>query len=146
EGTLSFFTAERHRGGGTLVEGLEQIPQLTASERRQIDVRTTTIDAIMEAHPAGFDFVKVDAEGAESAIVAGGKKLLADRARPLTFMMEFAPPFVVRAGENPRGQLDELASYGFRFSRIDERKRKIVSATPDELLNRDFSDIVMVRG
>jgi FkbM family methyltransferase len=146
EGVLSFYTAERHRGGGTLIEGLEQIPQLTSSERRRIDVRTTTIDAILADHPAGFDFVKVDAEGAEPAIVSGGQKLLADTSRPLVFMMEFSPKFVQKGGVDPRAQLSQLASYGFRFARVDERRRKVVSTTADELLGRDFSDVVMTRG
>ncbi len=144
-GRLSFYTAERHRGGGTLVEGLQQIPQLKTSERRHIDVEATTIDAILRDRPKGFDFVKVDAEGAESAIVQGGKSLLGDRDKPLMFMMEFAPKFVERAGSNPREHLAELLSFGFDLTRVDERKRKIVPATPEELLQREFSDIVLMR-
>ncbi|HVS46398.1 MAG TPA: FkbM family methyltransferase [Verrucomicrobiae bacterium] len=144
-GTLSFYTAERHRGGGTLVEGLQQIPQLRSGERRQIEVQATTIDAMLNDRPEGFDFVKIDAEGAESAIIQGGKRLFANRGKPLFCMMEFAPRFFSGSGANPLEQLEELASFGFRFTRIDERKRKIVPTTAQELLAHEFSDIVMVR-
>ena len=145
EGTLFFHMAERHRGGGTLLENLQQIPELRPAERRTIEVKATTIDTILASHPDGFDFVKIDAEGAESQIVKGGTALFGDRGRPLTLMMEFAPRFVEVAGSSPREELERFAAWGFRFARIDERKRKVVDAAIDDLLNREFSDIVLSR-
>lgn len=144
-GTLRFFTAERHRGGGTLIEGLEQIPELRSTERREIEVQATTVDDVLAAHPHGFDFVKIDAEGAETAIFGGGAALFADRRRPLRVMVEFAPAFITRAGDDPAAHLDELAGYGFRFERIDERRRKLAPVTRDALLSLAFSDIVLTR-
>lgn len=145
EGTLFFHTAERHRGGGTLLENLQQIPELRPAERRTIEVKATTIDAILAGHPGGFDFIKIDAEGAESHIINGGATLLGDRERPLTLMMEFAPRFVEAAGADPRAELERFAGWGFSFARIDDRKRKVVATTPDDLLQREFSDIVLTR-
>lgn len=143
--TLTFHATTRHRGGGTLVEGLQQIPELTQAERQSITVQATTIDAIMREHPQGFDFVKIDVEGAESAVVRAGHSLFADRTRPLTLMMEFAPPFIRRAGSEPQAMLDQFAAWGFAFNRIDDRKRKIAPVAASELLACEFADIVLVR-
>jgi FkbM family methyltransferase len=146
EGTLRFYAAQRHRGGGTLVAGLQQIPELVQSERREIEVSSTTADRILAEHPAGFNFVKIDAEGAEAAIVRGGERLFADHSRPLRVMLEFAPRFMAQAGADPGAFLGDLSAWGFRFERIDARRRKLVPASREALLADEFADIVLTRG
>jgi hypothetical protein len=49
------------------------------------------------------------------------------------------------AGMDPSKQLDELRALGFSFSRIDDRRRKLVSTDAAHLLAQPFSDIVMER-
>lgn len=142
--TMRFFSTRRHRGGGTLVEGLEQLPGMN-DERTEIEVRTTTIDAILDEEPRGFDFVKIDAEGAETAIFRGGRRLFADRSRALRVMTEFSPAFIVRAGDDPARYLDELYALGFTAQRVDERKRRLLAVSRDALVARPFSDIVLTR-
>lgn len=144
-GTLRFYTAEKHRGGGTLVEGLQQIPELRTTERREIDVEATTIDEVMKQHPSSFDFIKVDAEGAETAIFRGGSSLIADRSRTLTIMVEFAPAFMQRAGDDPSRHLTMLQADGFRLHRIDERRKRIEPTSADALLGQAFNDVVLIR-
>jgi hypothetical protein len=60
-------------------------------------------------------------------------------------MMEFAPAFMREAGMDPSKQLDELRALGFSFSRIDDRRRKLVPTDAAALLAQPFSDIVMER-
>ena len=143
-GTLRFFSALHHRGNGTLVDGLEQIPRM-AIERREIEVQSTTIDDILKEHQTSFDVVKIDAEGAETAIFRGGYSLFADRGRPLHVIVEFAPAFISSAGDDPSKYLDDWESYGFTIQRIDERRKKALPATRDMLLATHISDILLTR-
>ncbi len=143
-GTLRFFSAVHHRGNGTLVEGLEQIPRM-ALERREIEVQSTTIDAILKERGRRFDLVKIDAEGAESAIFRGGSTLFADRSRPLRVIVEFAPEFIRTSGDDPSVYLDRWESNGFTIQRIDERKKKALAATRESLLATHISDILLTR-
>ncbi len=145
DGTLEFRAALRHRGGGTLVHGLQQIPQLTEAERETIKVQATTLDRFLYGYDRKIDFLKIDAEGAEADIVRGGQKIFGDPTYPITVMIEFAPAFVRKAGADPALQLRELAESGFTFSRVDERRRRLIPTDGAELLAREFSDVVMVR-
>lgn len=143
-GTLRFFSASHHRGNGTLIEGLEQIPRMSL-ERREIEVQSTTIDEILKEQTHGFDLVKIDAEGAESAIFRGGSSLFADRAKPLRVIVEFAPAFISSSGDDPSNYLDRWESNGFTIQRIDERRKKALPVTRDTLLATHISDILLTR-
>ena len=144
-GMLEFRATTRHRGGGTLVAGLQQIPELTESERETIPVQATTLDAFLATYDRKIDFLKIDAEGAETDIMAGGRRIFGDPNYRVTVMMEFAPAFMREAGMDPAKQLEELRQAGFTFSRIDDRRRKLVPTDAAHLLAQPFSDIVMGR-
>jgi FkbM family methyltransferase len=144
-GTLEFRAALRHRGGGTLVADLQQIPELTESERETITVEAVTLDQLATLYDRKIDFIKIDAEGAEADIIDGGQSIFGNPNYPITIMMEFAPAFMRKAGKDPALQLQELAAAGFRFSRVDERRRKLVPTDGAALLALPFSDIVMTR-
>lgn len=144
-GTLTFRATTRHRGGGTLIAGLQQIPELTESERETIPVQAVTLDEFLAGYDRKIDFMKIDAEGAETDIIAGGRRIFADPGYRVTVMMEFAPRFMREAGMDPAAQLDELRTLGFTFSRIDDRRRKLAPTDAAYLLAQEFSDIVMVR-
>ncbi|HTU71852.1 MAG TPA: FkbM family methyltransferase [Candidatus Baltobacteraceae bacterium] len=144
-GTHEFRATSRHRGGGTLVAGLQQIPELRESERETIVVQTVRFDEFLVQYDRKIDFVKIDAEGAESAIIAGGGRLFGDRGYTVTVMLEFAPRFMRESGMDPAAQLERLRLAGFTFSRIDERRRRLVPTDAPHLLAEEFSDIVLVR-
>ncbi len=144
-GTLSFRATTRHRGGGTLIAGLQQIPELTESERETISVQATSLDDFLANYDRKIDFLKIDAEGAETDIIAGGQRIFGDPNYRVTVMMEFAPAFMREAGMDPARQLSGLHAGGFTFSRIDDRRRKLVPTDAAALLAAPFSDIVMVR-
>jgi len=145
EGPLAFRAAVRHRGGGTLVAGLQQIPELSESERQTIGVQATTLDAFLAETGRRVDFMKIDAEGAESAILRGGAGLFAERSRALVVMMEFAPQFMREAGADPARTLENLREAGFTFARVDDRRRRVAPVDAAYLLAQPFSDIVMTR-
>ncbi|MEM6491982.1 MAG: FkbM family methyltransferase, partial [Pseudomonadota bacterium] len=84
-----------------------ELKALTTTGRGET-VRTTTIDAWVAENPdfAAPDFVKIDAEGAEAAILAGGEAFFA-KADPLV-MIE-----VKHGGDYNYAALDKLVSLGY---------------------------------
>lgn len=144
-GSAQFRRAQRHRGGGTLVADLQQIPQLRQSEREALTVEVTTVDALLDQLGRAFDFVKIDAEGAETWILNGGTRLFADRNRPLTLMIEFCPGFLRDAGHDPAAELRRFAEWGFRMQRLDSRRRRAVACSPDALLAQEYSELLLTR-
>ena len=143
-GSATFQRARRHRGGGTLVAGLQQIPELRTSEREALEVEVITVDAIV-ASKRPPDFVKIDAEGAEMWILRGGQSLFARNGLPLIVLMEFCPGFLQSAGSDPAEELRRFSEWNFTFQRLDERKRRPVDCTPEELLQRAYSEILLRR-
>ena len=144
-GPAVFQRARRHQGGGSLVQGLQQIAELRESEREPLSVEVTTVDALVQARGSAFDFVKIDAEGAETWILNGGLTLFADNARPLMILMEFCPEFLRSSGHDPQGELRRFESWRFQMQRLDERRRRPVPSSADELLSRSYSEILLTR-
>lgn len=144
-GSAEFQRAQRHRGGGTLVAGLQQIEQLRESEREALTVDVTTVDALVQARGTSFDFVKIDAEGAETWILNGGLSLFADAGHPLMVLMEFCPNFLRSAGYDPAEELRRFEGWGFALQRLDERRRRPIACAPEDLLKRDYSEILLTR-
>ena len=142
-GRATFHARSRHRGNGSLVGGLEQVPW-NAETSTEFSVTTTTLDAIVAERGAPPDVIKVDAEGAESAIMRGGPALLASRC-PLRLIVEFIPEFIRVSGDDPASFLARLADAGFKIALIEERHRKIQRVSRDALLARRYSELLLVR-
>jgi FkbM family methyltransferase len=143
-GHVTFYTTDRHRGGGSLIAGLEQIPHNATDQRSAMEVEMTTIDASMKEAGVLPDLLKLDAEGAEPAILRGGVALL-DSDRPLTVVMEFFPRFVREAGDDPAALLGFLESKRFALGLIDERRRGVVPTNAAALLQRESAELVLRR-
>lgn len=143
-GPVTFYRADRHRGGGSLVAGLEQIPHNATDQRSAIEVGMTTLDAWAQDAGTQPDLLKLDAEGAEAAILRGAGRVL-DSTRPLTIVMEFFPRFVQEAGDEPAAFLEFLQSKRFSLGVIDERRRRVVPTTAAALLQRESAELVLRR-
>jgi FkbM family methyltransferase len=143
QGELRFFATHRHRGNGSILPGFEQLPDNPEDARDELVVPCTTLDAYFANDPP--DLLKIDAEGAESAVLRGSAGLLAAPALR-TIVLEFFPRFVEAAGDEPRAFLERLLARGYRLHRIDHRKRKIRAARIDELLGAEFTELVLRRG
>jgi FkbM family methyltransferase len=143
-GRVTFYGTDRHRGGGSIVQGLEQIPHNPTDQRSVLDVEMTSIDAYVQETGVQLDVLKLDAEGAEPAILRGAAALLAS-TRPLTIVMEFFPRFVREAGDDPAALLRSLQERRFELGVIDERLRRVVPTTAEALLARESAELVLRR-
>ncbi len=143
-GTVTFYKTDRHLGGGSIVEGLEQIPHNPSDHRRAVEVAMTTLDVFCKEVSAQPDVLKIDAEGAESAILRGASELL-DSKRPLAIVMEFFPRFVRAAGDEPDALLARMEQRGFSLYVIDERRRRLEPVSAQALLQRENAEIVLRR-
>src|SRR5215471_16488867 len=143
-GRVTFYRTDRHLGGGSIVAGLEQIPHNPSDQRQPLEVEMTTLDDVTRAAGIEPDLLKLDAEGAEPAILRGGGALL-DSDRPLTIVLEFFPRFVREAGDDPAALLQFLESKRFALNAIDERRRRMEPVTAASLLERESAELVLRR-
>ena len=104
------------------------------SSGRSVDVRTVRLDDY-EPEVRGFAagvLVKVDVQGAEGLVVAGGRRLLG--LPGVKVLLEIWPDALERAGADAGRLLAELEGLGFRFEDVEapaERRRALV---PPEIL------------
>jgi FkbM family methyltransferase len=108
EGEVRFFTSEDHSWNATL------IAEFAAAQGEGIEVRAqaTTIDRYVEAHPAPAA-IKLDVEGAEHLVVAGGRRFLASARTSL--VAEYNIASIQAAGLTGEGYLDLFRELGFRI-------------------------------
>jgi FkbM family methyltransferase len=108
-------------------------------EATALDVESTSLDAFF-ADPTPVDLVKIDAEGAEPAIVAGMTRVLA-RSPHVRLVVELIPASLRRAGHDPRAFLESFRRLGFHLQTIDRTGRArdatidaLAASTSEELL------------
>jgi FkbM family methyltransferase len=89
-----------------------------------IETETVTLDAFFKDKGYKVDVIKVDAEGAEMAILRGMEKIL-DRNPDLIFFTEFLPRLIHEFGDSAKQYFERIAAYGFSIWHIDEEKRRI---------------------
>ncbi|MCW5890272.1 MAG: FkbM family methyltransferase [bacterium] len=85
-----------------------------------LEIEATSLDAYFASDTPPPDLVKIDAEGAEPAVLAGAQRLL-DRAPQVQLVVEFRPDVLARAGHDPRVFLGSLERRGFRLHAITPR-------------------------
>jgi hypothetical protein len=83
-----------------------------------LPVRTTTLDAYAAASGLRrIDFLKLDVEGYEPAVLRGAAGLL-NRHAIGTLFFEWCPPLLRRAGFDPSELLAEIEKAGYALYRI----------------------------
>jgi FkbM family methyltransferase len=108
-----------------------------------VEVSTITLDSALTALPA-IDIVKVDAEGAEPAVLQGMQRLLATYPS-MRLVIEFAPGLLRRAGIEPLDFAAEIGRLGFRIQRIDDMTGELASTSAEELVSIESSNILLDR-
>jgi FkbM family methyltransferase len=99
--------------------GHSSLLALDEGEIARVPVALRRVDEVL---PAGthVDVVKIDAEGAELAVWAGMRRVLAEN-HDLAVLVEFGPSHLARAGIGLDAWLDTLLSDGFDFYVVDEQ-------------------------
>ena len=143
DGEVTFYRAVRHRGNGSILRDLEQTPENPEAQREALIVPSRSIDSLCAEHGISPDVIKLDAEGAESSILAGAQSQLTG-GRPRVLILEFTPRFISLAGDDPRRLLEDLLARGYRLNRI-VRKRRMEACRIDELLESESTELVALR-
>lgn len=87
------------------------------SSRDSIEVKMMTLDKFKNRK---IDFIKIDVEGAEPAVIKGGKNLFL-KNKPIIFT-EFYPLLINQFGTDWKKYLRDLSSLEFEFYLINEKK------------------------
>lgn len=113
----------------------------TGRPSHEVIVPTDTLDNVMHDCP-GIDFIKMDAEGHEPAIIEGARSILS-RSKNLKMLMEFVPP--IMDADKARAMLGTLRGMGLLIYRLDTDAKLTRYDDDDDLMAINFSDLVVVR-
>lgn len=92
---------------------------------RYVEVDVETLDELFKDYEGKVDFIKIDVQGAEMAVLEGGRNII-DKNKDLKIVTEFWPAGLKRfAGSDPEEYLNMLESYGFKLYLIDESKGSV---------------------
>ena len=126
-GEMTFSMLENYMGSASLKDMGGTATQFH-DKAYSVTVPAITLDALTGNRT--INFLKIDCEGAEPAIVRGGTETL--KSPDLQIFMEYAPGFYA-PGEAPE-MLSTLVQAGFEFYSIDEQAR-FEKITRESLLN-----------
>jgi len=132
-GEATYYLVEDFHGLSTTIASHAQAAQAELGKAAQtMTVPVTTLRALCEQHaPVEIDFLKVDVEGAEPDVLAGGDW---QRFRPKVVVVEALAPLTLA----PSWQSWEptLTSNGYRFAFFDTLNRYYVAQENDQLAAR----------
>jgi FkbM family methyltransferase len=96
----------------------------------QVKVKTVTLDEYFKGK--SVDYIKIDVQGAEADVFAGGEETL---KKANIILLEFWPYGLKNMGADPRTFLQLLERTGFSFYMLNESKHTIKKTTIESLLN-----------
>jgi FkbM family methyltransferase len=101
---------------------------------RTIEVKTITLDHLIQTIPDVPVVVKIDTEGHEWHVLEGMKNLLA-KTRDIKLFLEFNPDCLKSAGHQPGELLNKINGLGLEIYFIDDERREIFKLAEDNLAN-----------
>lgn len=109
---------------------------------RSVQVECVRIDDLLVDYCGEIDFIKMDVEGSEWAVVEG-MALLLKKSAHLKMMTEFAPYAIKESGVEPGQYLKLLEDSGFQIYQMNYAGMKVEKANIAGLLrmNTDREDI-----
>jgi FkbM family methyltransferase len=97
-----------------------------------VDVETVSLDEYFAGRSERIDVLKIDAEGAEMAILNGMHRLL-ERNPDVTLLTEFFPRAIRAFGYPPEEYVRRLGAYGFEIYPIEEDRPELERLDPDRV-------------
>ncbi len=145
-GEVTLHTFRGNQGGSTL----SQLPQRLLDQWHEapVDQRVpiTTLDDVFADTIVPFSCIKMDAEGSEAAIWAGGRRFFRECVTDRTVvLMEWNPPALAGAGADATALLTMFGAYGFKvWRRVDDTAPEHIS-TVDQLDAWCNAELVLAR-
>jgi FkbM family methyltransferase len=133
EGDATFYYHSGNAGTSTLDEDSPESVLQKAGKVVELKVRVSTLEKVLSEHAAGRDihFLKIDAEGAEDAIVRSAGL---DRFRPIVIVIESTEPYTTKRKRTEWQVQLEAARY--RFAYFDGINDFWVRSESSELLEK----------
>src|SRR5436190_13360710 len=133
EGEATYYLVENFHGFSTTVADHARAAQSEYGKQSQaMQMPVTTLRTLCERHaPAEIDFLKIDVEGAEHAVLAGNDF---ERFRPKVVVAEALAPFTMAEASGTWEPL--LAAAGYRFALFDGLHRYYVAPDHAALAER----------
>lgn|GEM_PF-2761618 len=103
------------------------------NSRRHITVDAVSLDEYLKDETAGFDFIKIDAEGAEYNALLGMKNIII-KSSPLKIMVKYAPLALKKFNVLPEEFLRLLSGLGFALYDINEKTNSVEHTDIPKLL------------
>lgn len=142
-GLVTLHRLQRQQGSSSLYPFTPADLAVWDDETSPVEVEATSLDAFLGPDGPPPDVIKVDAEGAEPAIVAGMKRVL-ERAPRIQLVLEFRPGVLARAGHDPHAFLTALVRLGFQLHVITARGR-FQPTTVERLLGSESEELYLRR-
>lgn len=117
-GTVKLFLMPDLAGGHTIYIFNHSL------QRKFVEVETITLDEFFRDRNDKIAVIKMDAEGAEFAILQGMCEILG-KNKAIEIFTEFWPEALKRFGYSSEGFLNGFMKYGFKLFYINEREKKI---------------------
>ena len=110
--------------------------------RETITVRTTTLDAHLARSARPPDFLKLDVQGSEAAVLDGAREILSSSPR-MAMLTEFWPAAIREAGDDPELFLEQLVASGFSIAVLagSGRLSAVATAADRSRLCDDATDL-----
>ncbi len=146
-GTTTFHVFNKNPGNSTLSTLPDQLLNEWKERPTEVQVSCTTLDDFYANETLQFDFIKIDAEGAEPLIFEGGRNFFQHRIKPATLIaMEYNPPAIQGLQREPKVFAQSLFDAGFHLWRIVDTGHIQPIASPDELDNWCITELLLSRG
>ncbi len=143
---VTLHTFRHNQGGSTL----STLPQRLLDEwhERPVDhrVRMTTLDDVFADRPDVFACIKIDAEGSEALIWAGGRRFFRDRVTDRTIvLLEWNPAALRGNGTDLHALMATFQAYGFQVWRRTEAGGAVPIASIAQLDDWCNAELVLAR-
>jgi len=93
---------------------------------RYVEVEVETLDELFKDYESRIDFIKIDVQGAEMAVLQGGRNII-EKNKDLKIVTEFWPLGLSQfPSSSPEEYLNMLKGYGFKLYLIDESEGSVV--------------------
>ena len=143
---VTLHTFRNNQGGSTLSTLPEQL--LDQWHEHPVDqrVRMTTLDDVLGGSSETFDCIKIDAEGSEAMIWAGGRRFFRDRVTDRTIiLLEWNPPALRGAGADRQALMKTFRSHNFQVWRRTDQPRAIPVTDASQLDDWCNAELVLAR-